>query len=66
MEMDEVRCVNNNNWIWIIIAAFLLSGNFASACGCDSGLGMGGNFFDNIKCSNNSWIIILALLFFFQ
>lgn len=63
--MEELRCVDNTKWIWIIAAVLLLSGSFGTGA-CSPGMGVGGNFLDNLKCGNNSWIWILALLFLFN
>lgn len=65
--MEEVRCMeSNNNWIWIILAVLLLSGSFGGDSSCGTGFGVGGNFFDQLKCGDNSWIMILGLLFIFN
>lgn len=67
--MEELRCVDNKKWIWIIAGVLLLSGSFGGGDACSTGIGgmgSGGNFLDNLKCGNNSWIWILALIFLFN
>lgn len=64
--MEEVRCGGNKQWIWIIIAVLLLSGNFGSGDNCCSGSGIG-NFLGGSDCGGNKqWIWILALVFLFN
>ena len=73
--MEELRCMDNTKWIWIAVAALLLSGSFGAGDNCGTGIGgFGGsggsggigNFFTDLKCGNNSWIWILALVFLFS
>ena len=64
--MEELRCVDNTKWIWIIAAVLLLSGSFGNGNNCGTGIGGVGNFFTDLKCGNNSWIWILALVFLFK
>lgn len=63
--MEELRCVDNTKWIWIIVAVLLLSGGFGGD-NCGTGIGGVGNFLTDFKCGNNSWIWILALVFLFN
>lgn len=65
--MGELEQGNNNNWIWIVVAALLLFGGTNGACGTGVVGGVGsGNFLTDLKCGNNSWIWILALIFLFN
>lgn len=64
--MEQLKCVDNKKWIWIIIAVLLLSGNIGSEGGCNTGLGGSGNFLGDLSSGNNSWIWILALVFLFS
>lgn len=70
--MEELRCVDNTKWIWIIAAVLLLSGSFGGGDSCGTGIGGSGGFggisnlLTDFKCGNNSWIWILALVFLFK
>ena len=67
--MEELRCMDNTKWIWIIVAGLILFGGFGAGDNCNTGIGGAGglgNILDNFKCGNNSWIWILALVFLFN
>ena len=64
--MEELRCVDNKNWIWIIVAVVLLSGSFGLTDSCGTGIGSSGNFLSGVKGGSNSWIWILVLVFLFN
>lgn len=64
--MEELRCGDNRNWIWIIVAVLLLSRSFGAGDSCGTGIGGAGNFLTDLKCGNNSWIWILALVLLFN